>query len=88
MLEDGEGVDEILARCERLANPLERCFNDGHDLIPVIRDINAKDNLHNRSRKRAGMKVPCQTSRQRDTATSARTGGYARASLKASSVAC
>ena len=48
---DGERVDKILARREGLANPLERGLDDGHDLVLVIRDVDAKYHFDDGSRK-------------------------------------
>ncbi len=85
VLKDGEGVDEILARGERLPDPLERGFNDCHYLIPVIRDVNAEYNFHNRRRECAMTEVACQTSLPREITMQALTNGYAHAILKARS---
>ena len=52
-MKNGEGVDKILARSERLPDPFERIFDDGHDLVPIVRHVDAEDYLHNRSRERA-----------------------------------
>ena len=41
MPEDGEDVEEILARGKRLADPFECVFDEGYDFVPAVRDVYA-----------------------------------------------
>ena len=55
MPEDGEDVEEILARGKRLADPFECVFDEGYDLVPAVRDVYAEHHFYDHSGERAAV---------------------------------